>query len=117
MVYICYIYMSISRLYTYIYIYIYIYISGTPCLLRLLVHECTITVKKRAPLVIVLVHHILCLLLHDRNVYKMFSALNLTITHVNLFTCNKRNFSVSFSNKILFLPLNIFFIHAITDCI
>ena len=42
-------------------------------------------------------------LLYDRNVYKILSALNLTLVCINSFTSNKATFSVFFLNEMLFL--------------
>ena len=42
-------------------------------------------------------------LVHDRNVRKVFLALNLTKSSIKPFTCNNTTFTVPFLNKLLFL--------------
>ena len=53
---------------------------------------------------IVFVHDISCaskrFLMHSRNVQKHFSALNLTLICIQLFTCNNTTFSGSFLSEI-----------------
>ena len=42
-------------------------------------------------------------LVHNKNMQKKFSGLNLTKIYINLFTCNDTTFLVSFFKKIIFL--------------